>query len=401
MRILFVIPYFYPAEAFGGPVKVAFDVGRQLVKHGHEVVVFTSDAKDLKNRLDVEHAEIEGMQVYYFRNLSMSFVKWSKLFITLDLPRKLRSDLKSFDIVHIHEYTTYQNIVVHHFAKKFGVPYILQAHGSLPKIGRQARKWIYDALFGSNLIRDTSKVIALNEVEVGQYKYVGVPAQKIALVPNGVDLSEYSDLPSKGSFKKKFGIDRNMRIVLYLGRIHEIKGIDILVRAFASILQKLDNVRLVIVGPDDGYLHEIKALTRTLLIEDKVLILGPLYGMAKLEGYVDADVYVLPSRYETFPMTVLEAYACGKAVIASNVGGLNQLVLDGATGLLVEPGNFMDLANKISYLMDHAEKAEEMGLKGKQYVKEHFNIDKIAEDLENLYKVAVLSDPKFVPQNIK
>jgi len=209
VRILFVTPYFYPAEAFGGPVKVAFDVGRELVRRGHEVVVFTSDAKDLENRLDVERDEIEGMQVYYFRNLFMSLVKWSKLFITPDLPKKMMSDLKSFDIVHVHEYTTYQNIVVHHFAKKFGVPYVLQAHGSLPKIGRQARKWIYDAFFGSTLLRDASKVIALSEIEAEQYKCAGVPAEKIAIVPNGIDLTEYSDLPPKGSFKKKFGLEKN------------------------------------------------------------------------------------------------------------------------------------------------------------------------------------------------
>jgi glycosyltransferase involved in cell wall biosynthesis len=388
-----VTPYFYPAEAFGGPVKVAFDVGRELVRRGHEVVVFTSDAKDLENRLDVERDEIEGMQVYYFRNLFMSLVKWSKLFITPDLPKKMMSDLKSFDIVHVHEYTTYQNIVVHHFAKKFGVPYVLQVHGSLPKIGKQARKWIYDAFFGSTLLRDASKVIALSEIEAEQYKCAGVPAEKIAIVPNGIDLTEYSDLPSKGSFKKKFGLDKNEKIVLYLGRIHEIKGIDILVRAFANILHKLDNVRLVIVGPDDGYIREIKVLTKALRIEDKVLISGPLYGVAKLEAYVDADVYVLPSRYETFPMTVLEAYACGKPVIASKVGGLNDLLINGETGMLVDPGNTAELTKNILYLLDHAERAEEMGLKGKQFVNENFTINKIAEELQNLYR-AVASRPQ-------
>ncbi|MEM2240474.1 MAG: hypothetical protein QXL27_09300 [Candidatus Bathyarchaeia archaeon] len=74
MRILLVIPYFYPAEAFGGPVKVVFDVGKELVKRGHDVVVFTSDARDLENRLGVESDEVEEISVYYFRNLSMFFV---------------------------------------------------------------------------------------------------------------------------------------------------------------------------------------------------------------------------------------------------------------------------------------------------------------------------------------
>ncbi|MGD0995695.1 MAG: glycosyltransferase [Candidatus Bathyarchaeia archaeon] len=384
MRILFVTPYFYPAEAFGGPVKVAFDVGRELVRRGHEVVVFTSDAKDLENRLDVERDEIEGMQVYYFRNLFMSLVKWSKLFITPDLPKKMMSDLKSFDIVHVHEYTTYQNIVVHHFAKKFGVPYVLQAHGSLPKIGRQARKWIYDAFFGSTLLRDASKVIALSEIEAEQYKCAGVPAEKIAIVPNGIDLTEYSDLPPKGSFKKKFGLEKNEKIVLYLGRIHEIKGIDILVRAFANILHKLDDVRLVIVGPDDGYLGEIEALIKALKIENKVLISGPLYGKDKLEAYVDADVYVLSSIYEIFGISLLEAYACSTPVIASSVGGLKDLVINGETGFLVEPGSIVELSRSIVFMIDNSASAKRMGMKGREFVK-NFSAWTVINRLECLY----------------
>ena len=72
MRILSVTPCFFPAHAFGGPVKVAFDLGKELVERGHEVVVFTSDAKDPESRLDVENDRIKGMDVYYFKNLSMS-----------------------------------------------------------------------------------------------------------------------------------------------------------------------------------------------------------------------------------------------------------------------------------------------------------------------------------------
>jgi glycosyltransferase involved in cell wall biosynthesis len=394
VKILFVIPYFYPAEAFGGPVKVALDIGKQLVKSGHKVVVFTSDAKDLKKRLGRDHAEVEGMDVYYFRNLSMSLVKRSMLFLTPALNKKMRSDLKSFDVVHLHEYTTYQNIVVHYYAKKFGIPYILQAHGSLQIIGRQTRKWIFDSFFGSKLIKDSSKVIALSELEVGQYKGAGVPAEKIALIPNGLDLTGYSDLPSPGSFKKKFGLGNNERILLFLGRIHEIKGVDILVRAFASVAHKLDNVKLVIVGPDDGYLERVKALISSAKIEDKVLICGPLYGDAKLEAYIDADIYVLPSRYELFPMTILEAYACGKPVIASDVGRANELVIDGETGLMFESENTKDLASKIFSLMNDAEKAQEMGLKGRQHVRDNFSIEKVAKALEDLYLTAAPPNTK-------
>ena len=384
MRILLVIPYFYPAEAFGGPVKVAFDVGKELVKRGHEVVVFTSDARDLENRLGVESDEVEGMSVYYFRNLSMFFVKWSKLFITPDLHRKMKLDIKSFDIIHAHEYTTYQNIVIHKFAKKYGVPYVLQTHGSLPKIGRQARKWLYDVFFGRRLLRDASKVIALSQVEAEQYKCADVPAEKIAIVPNGIDLTAYANLPPKGSFKKKFGLDKNEKIVLYLGRIHEIKGIDILVRAFANILHKLGDVRLVIVGPNDGYLGEIEALIKALRIENKVLVSGPLYGVAKLEAYVDADVYVLPSRYEAFPMSVLEAVACGTPVILTENCGIAEYFRD-KTGLVVKTDSPSNLQEALLEMLMNREK-QKVFRENCKTVMQKFNISETVSKLEEAYE---------------
>jgi len=116
------------------------------------------------------------------------------------------------------------------------------------------------------------------------------------------------------------------------------------------------------------------------------LITGPLYGEDKLEAYVDADVYVLPSRYEIWGMTVLEAYACGKPVIASKIDGLKNLVKNGATGLLFDPRNIRELANSILYLVNNDYKAREIGLRGKQFVKENFTIEKVADKLEQLYR---------------
>ena len=129
---------------------------------------------------------------------------------------------------------------------------------------------------------------------------------------------------------------RTNRILLFLGRLNKIKGLDTLVIAFKQVIEESKNVILVIAGPDDGYLDSLKNLVCSLKISDNVLLVGPLYGDDKLAAYVDADVYVLPSTYETFPVTILEAYACSKPVIASKVGSLNDLVLDGVTGLLVE-----------------------------------------------------------------
>jgi len=393
MKILQVVPYFPPAYAFGGPVKVAFQVSKELAKRGHEVVVYTSDAKDLDSRLIVEPVRIiDGIEVHYMSNLSIMPVKKSKLFITPELISKTKEEIKNFDVVHLHEYRTFQNLIIHHYAKKYGVPYVLQARGSLPRIMAKKRlKWAYDVLFGYRLLRDASKVIALSQTEAGQYRGMGVPEEKIAIVPNGIDLSEYVDLPPEGSFKKKFGIPEEKTIILYLGRIHRIKGIDFLVKAYAHVIKDMtrNDAVLVIAGPDDGYLTQVKSLSSRLNIsglQDKIIYTGPLYGKPKLGAYVDSDVLVLPSRYETFPNVVLESYACSKPVIASKVESIPDIVLCGRTGLLFQAGNVKELAEKIWYILMHPEEAENMGHKARKLVEEKYSIDKVVDKLEVLYE---------------
>jgi len=365
----------------GGSAIVPYYISRELARRGHEVTTFSSDYKLSREWVESLHQ----VKVCPFKTWS----SWIKFYVSPGIMNHARKEIKHFDLIHMHNYRTFQNIIVHHYAKKYGVPYILQAHGSLPRISAWCRlKWFYDILFGYRLLRDASKVIALSRVEVEQYKGVGVPEKKITIIPNGIDLSEYADLPPKGSFKKKFNVPEDKKIILYLGRIHKIKGIDSLVKAYAHLTKKMNykDAVLVIAGPDDGFFSEVKVLIKTLKIDDdNVLLPGSLYGMNKLEAFVDAKIYVLPSRYETFPMTVLEAYTCGKPVIASNVGDLKDLVIDGETGLLFETGNFKRLAEKTFYLLNNEDEIVKIGKKARRFVEDRYSIERVVDMLEKLY----------------
>ena len=365
---------------------MVYGISKELARRGHEVIVYTSDVDNDYSRVSENIKEIDGIEVHYFRNLTTKTTPY-KVFIVPSMVSTLKKTIKSFDVIHIHGHRSFQTPEICKLSKSKAVPYIIQAHGTLPRImAKQRLKWIYDVFFGYRLLRDASKVIALSQTEVEQYMGMGVAEEKIAVIPNGIDLSEYGDLPPKGCFKKRFGIDEDEKIVLYLGRIHRIKGIDILVKAFARIVEKLDDVRLVVVGPDDGFLGELEALTKALKIEDNVLISDALYGKDKLEAYVDADVYVLPSRYETFPMSLLEAYSCAKPVVCSKVCGLKDLVIDGVTGLLVEEEDVSQLAHSILSMLNADDRAKEMGMRGKRFVKKSFTLEKVVDKLEKLYE---------------
>ncbi|MBO3810151.1 MAG: glycosyltransferase, partial [Candidatus Brockarchaeota archaeon] len=113
MKILQVVPYFPPAYAFGGPVKAAYQISRELVKRGHEVIVYTTDVKDFESRLGINsYTTLDGIEVRRFRNISLTSIKKLKLFITPHLVSCAKKEVKDFDVIYLHEYRTFQNIVM-------------------------------------------------------------------------------------------------------------------------------------------------------------------------------------------------------------------------------------------------------------------------------------------------
>ena len=384
MKILQMIPAFHPAMAYGGTVAVSYQLSRELVRRGHEITVYTSDALDKNHRQKDKFVEMEGIQVYYFKNLS-NRLAWRRMVFNPSMFHQLRKEIKNFDIIHLHGFRSFQNILVHYYAKKYSIPYVLQAHGSvLPFFAKQRLKRVYDQVWGNNILKDASKVIALTKTEAEQYKMMGVDEAKIEIIPNGIDLSKYDDLPEMGNFRGNYSITDDEKVILYLGRIHKIKGVDLLVEAFADLVKELDGVKLVIAGPDDGFLPTLKAQIENLNIDNRVVFTGPLYGNDKLEAYVDADVYVLPSVYEIFGVTPLEACACGTPVIVTDRCGIADII-DGNVGRVVEY-NKDQLRNAVFEMLEDDELRDRFGEEGMRFVRAEFGWGEIVKNVEELYK---------------
>jgi glycosyltransferase involved in cell wall biosynthesis len=394
MKILQVTPYFPPGFAFGGPVKVAYQISRELIKRGHEVVAYTTNAKDFGSRLETDSSNIiEGMRVHRFRILSLTLVKKLKLFITPQLALFARKEVKYFDIIHLHEYRTFQNIVIYHYTRRYDVPYVLQAHGSIPRIGKKELKWIYDIFFGYRLLRDASKVIALSRVEAEQYRCMGVPEEKIAIIPNGIDLSEYAELPPKGAFKKKFNIPEDRKIILYLGRIHKTKGIEFLIKAYAYLTKKMNfkGAVLVIAGPDDGYLSVVKSLVHDLSVSNSVFFTGLLSEEDKIRAYVDSDVVVNVEPLNVYGLVPLEAAACSTPVIVSKTNAISEIVLNGKFGFSVKYDDVTSLASMLYRVLSDEKLAKKLGINGRNYILNNFGWDKIIGKYVQLYEEVISS----------
>jgi len=385
MRILQVIPVF--SGPFGGPVTVARSISKELAKR-HEVVVYTTTALDLKHDCDPREEEVNGYRVIYFprtlKPLCYSYLL-GQLNLSSSMTMAVKESLKNFDIVHVHSWQQFPDIMVHHYATKYGVPYVLQAHGSLPRIGKGGIKWFYDQVFGYRILRDASKVIALTEIEARQYEKMSVPRRKIAIIPNGIDLEEYRDLSPKGSFRKKFSIDDDKKIILYLGRIHKTKGIDFLVKAYTYLNKNLkyNDAILMIAGPDDGYLVEVKSLCDSQSVSNSVIFTGFISDEDKLKALVDADVFVTPSFYG-FPMTFLEACATGTPIVTTTQGDTLGWINDNV-GYATIPTHY-DLARAIHKIISDDELHERFSRNCREIVGSEFSLEKAVDRLEQVYR---------------
>ena len=190
---------------------------------------------------------------------------------------------------------------------------------------------------------------------------------------------EYRDVPKIGNFRREYGIEEQEHLILFLSRLHPRKGGDILIDAVSNLSN--ESVRLVFVGPNEGAQSQWETRADDNGITDQVLFTGPRYGSDKLSAYVDADVFVLPSKneYESFGNVVLEAMACGTPIVCTNVCGVSEWIEH--TDCRVTKAEAEDLANGISdVLLENSEQGEL-----REYVFENFNWENIAEITENVY----------------
>lgn len=388
MNILHVVTYFAPCFSAGGVVNAAYEIAKTQVENGHDVCVYTTDSCQERIKLENNYNEdIDGIKVFYFRNISNSV----KTKLTIDMPisliRYLKKTINNFDIIHLHEHRHSLAIATHRYAKKNNIPYVLQAHGSvLPFFQKEKMKEIFDKVWGFDILHDASKVFALTEVEKEQYLKMGIKQEDIEIVPLGINLEDYTDFPEKGKFKSRLNIDENDKLILFLGRIHEIKGLDLLIKSFNQISN--DNIKLAIVGGDYGFKGEVEKLINEFDLNEKVIFPGVLTGSDKIEALIDCDIFVMPSRYESFTTSGLEAMACSKPLILTKNNHIHTWVKD-SVGLVCE-FDTDDLSNCIEKLLNNEKLSEEFGKTGRKLIEEKYNWNKVSKQIESIYENCII-----------
>ena len=386
MKILHVAHFFYPCLSAGGVVNASYQIAKMQARD-NSVKVISSDA--CKKRLKFEDGrydvDVDGIKVDYFKNISNRF----KLATMLDTPLgaifRIKNQIRDFDVVHVHEHRQTLSIIVCYFARRYGIPYVVQAHGSvLPFFQKEGLKNIFDKVFGFKILYGASKVFALTEVEKEQYLKMGVEEDRIEIVPLGINIEEYSNLPEGGIFREKFNISKDDKLIIFIGRVHEIKGLDLLIDAFKELADSVSDVKLAIVGPDDGYMDALNLRIAECGLSDKVIVTGPLYKKEKQEALVDCDLFVMPSKYESFTTSGLEAMACGKPLVLTKNNHIHDWV-DGSVGLACDDDK-MSLKDAMAEVLFDEELSKKFGMNGRRLIQEKYNWDMINEQILNIYE---------------
>jgi len=350
MRILKTTQTYYPYLSKGGPPAKVRAIAKALVGRGHEVTVLTADlgqgqatgaggaggaggpagGTDGKIGANGWTSQDDGVNAIYLRTLQNYRATTINPQVLSFCARRLRD----YDLVHIYGLYDLIGSTAGWFCRRYSIPYVVEPLGMFgPKVRSQQKKRLYRKLVGNALFGGAKAIIATSETEREELIDGGIPAEKIVLRRNGIDLSEFESLPARGAFRAGLAFDEESPLIVFLGRLSAIKGLDNLVKAFARLETE---THLVIAGPDDhdGCAETVQALIDEFGLGNRVTLAGPLYGKKKLEALVDATFFVLPSRYESFGNAAAESIACGTPVLVTDRCGIAPLI-DGSAGLVV------------------------------------------------------------------
>lgn len=332
MRILFVTQYDLCNPAAGGPVYKVRALSKHLAQRGHSVTIVTGKATtEFANKDRPQFGEREhGIRVVRLSTL----LRYRAVTVNPGVWMTAQREIQRADMIHLFGFYDLLGPVVAHAARANDVPYVLEPIGMLIPIVRSLiKKRLYHHWFGRRLVEDATRVVATSSQEKNELVKAGISAEKIVQRRNGIDMTEFSELPERGRLRRKLGITSEERVLLYLSRLCTKKNPDMLLRAFAEL--DLPDTRLLMVGPhENGYLKELQRLGKSLGLDHKVMFIGPLYGREKLSALVDADIFVLPSQNENFGNVIAEAIATSTPVVITDKCGIAEHMRDRA-GLVV------------------------------------------------------------------
>ncbi len=380
MHIIQVVPRFPPA--IGGVEEHVYQISLELQKRCHNVTVITSNEVDGKI-YPLQMEIMQGIHVYRFPLFMPKFLRevW---FIpdTMRIFRRLRGD-----VVHVHGYRCLSSCIAVYLAHFKHIPTVFTPHGIYPprSLANALLKSIFDRTSGRLLLSFSDRIIALSEHNVRLILQIGASTKNIVIVPNGVNIDEYMNLQRSKKILDELGSDGP--VLLYIGRIDWNKRLEKVVESMPLILKEFPSAKFVIVGPDYAkYANELLDLAKKLKVEHSLVITGKVSRKKLLEFYSVANVFLLPSSYEGFGLSMLEAISSKIPVIASPSGGPGDILTHGVNALLLKECTPEEIFKSVYAVLTDQELRETLVKNAFEVVKKKYTWKSVVDELELIYK---------------
>jgi glycosyltransferase involved in cell wall biosynthesis len=400
MRILYVAHGYKPAYRLGGPVWSISALAEGMVARGHDVTVFAPNG-NVDEDLDVPTDRavcVDGVSVRYFRREEpfKRSVPWFKylsqsvgFMYTPDLLPALRPALERIDVVHTQMPFVYPTQAAARQAIARDIPLFYSQRGVFDPSRlrfRGLKKSIYIRFVELPIMRRATGLVALTPEEVKSFESMRVKTP-IHLVPNGVDVTRFRRSARPGSVAA-MGISDAHKVILFMARLHELKGPDLAVDAFIAIARRHPDAVLVLAGHDEqGLLPGLRARIAGANLTGRFIVPGMVTGEGKLDLLARADLFVLPSVGEGLSMATLEALASGTAAIISRECNL-PVVTEAGAGAVVGR-SVAEFADALSGFLSDPARLQSAKQRAYELARDHFGWGPILDRLEVIYSQAI------------
>jgi len=391
MKIGIVCPASLPATQFGGILFLGVDLARELSNEKHQVTIYTTDLdfannpktfnKKLPKEENIQNFKIKRSHVWFSIKL---------FFINPGIYFRMMND--QHDVIHTIGIRSFQSFIAALVAKKKKIPLIISDQGGLTTHPDLQNKGVWTKILYKMqtpmiqfVINQAKKIIAANEYEKKIFSEL-TDENKIEIVRNGINLES---MKSTVDFKKKYAISYDY--FLFLGRFHEVKGLDTLLDAMDLIKNHpvISTTKLVIMGVDFGFEKKMLKMIKEMKLDSVVKIIKNPPREDVISAYSESEFLVLPSRWELSPLTPLEGFAFKKPTISTKAHGIPYTLHDRKDSILVESENFKELSDVIIELLNDKIKCGRLGMEGYEYVHKECNSIKMAKETLNIYEKIV------------
>jgi len=386
MQIL--VTSFTIAPRSGGLRVGVLGLCKGLADRGHQVCLYTTNA-DRNETLDVPlgvSTHEEGVEVFYYPAQKIIFGN----VLSYPMVRALKQRVPDVDLVLIHSMYQLTATVAAHYCRKYRIPYVLRPHGildaSLARRRRWLLKWAYIQLFEKRNFNRAAAIQYSSQMEEEMARHFMTVRSPNLLIPEGISLDPFTNLPPRGIFRAKYPSMAGKSLILFLGRLHQKKGLELLVDAFSRVAGCRNDAHLVLAGSGDSdYVERITKMLCDRGVFDRATITGQLDDDEKFAALSDADVFVLPSYGENFGISVVEAMACGLPVLVSDKVGIWREIAEAEAGI-VTTCESEKIADAIERLLSDPGLCRALGRHGKALVGAQFSTDRMAERMETAYQ---------------